>query len=635
MGQPLPRGWWGVWVAGILSALIVPLLIVDLGLVSELLTDREVLMETKSRIQEIESWAGKPNAKQWERPSYRDRGLMPLIYRHRNDFLLGDALTNAYVTIPALQSNVYSLLLFIVLGVILASVESLFLILLYRNCRFAAVSITTRLRKAIYEQAARLGPSDRSIGGTLSPEKMVAEQIPVVQVGLAQWWRAMPRSIFLFVSLLALALWIHLWLTFAALIFAIMAWRGFGWLQQQAKKRKRLWEDRAAIQNSVFQKQLHQVAFAFRHGPSDIPGESYEDSLRKYEYAERNASTSEAALGPIVNLVVLSGVSLILFLVGFNILQDPPAMTFSGVVMLGMTGLCLYFPTRRFHQLFQNLPAYDEAAGKVFAFLDREPSVTESPDAKPLTRLTKSLQVEAVNLSDRRGRKRLNNLAMTIPARGCTALMATDADLPMTIAGLLLRFYDPAAGKVLYDDVDVRHLAIESLRHKTAMVTGEHTIVPGTVWYNIGMGDDRFTQLQMVDAAKQSRAYNFIQQLPQGFSTELGENGTHLNVGQSLRIGLARAVLHEPLLVVIQEPEETLDESSAGHIDEAIRRLSKTAAVLLLPTRISTLRSAEQVLFFHEGKLSDQGKHSDLIQNNELYRHITYVRFNEFREVLK
>ena len=370
------------------------------------------------------------------------------------------------------------------------------------------------------------------------------------------------------------------------------------------------------------------------YGDSKAPGEPIEDTLRRYEKASLQSAVADASVGPIVHFFVLAGAAVILFLVGFNILQDPPGITLAGTVVLSASLICAYFPGRRILRLPKELRKGDLAAEKIVAYLDREPGVLEAPGAQPLQPVVRDVVLESITLADASGRKLLDEVSMTVPTGSRVAVVGTNHDAPAAVAELLMRFYDPAAGRILCDGHDIRTFTLESLRRRVALVPGSASLFSGTVSDNVACNNPDYTLLEVTDAAKQARAYNVVQQLPQGFSTVIGDGGAHLDSGAAFRIALARAVLHQPSVLVVQEPEEEMDEISAGHVDEALRRLSADRAMIVLPTRISTLRSADLIYLLHEGKVVAHGTHADLLQQSELYRHITYVRFNPFRHTV-
>jgi ABC-type multidrug transport system fused ATPase/permease subunit len=238
--------------------------------------------------------------------------------------------------------------------------------------------------------------------------------------------------------------------------------------------------------------------------------------------------------------------------------------------------------------------------------------------------------LESVTLADRQGRKLLDNVSLTIPARAETAIVASDPSVPIALAGLLARFYDPAAGQILYDGHDIRSVTLRTLRQQATVVVGDGQLFEGTIAENISCGEERYTQLQIIDAAKQARAYNFVKELPQGFATVVGPQVRRLDPGQAYRIALARVALRDPSLIVLQEPSERMDDAAGPHIEDALRRTGQGRTVVLLPTRLDTLRSADQVILLDEGKVVGEGTHQELLKSSDLYRHLIYVRFNPY-----
>jgi ABC-type multidrug transport system fused ATPase/permease subunit len=203
------------------------------------------------------------------------------------------------------------------------------------------------------------------------------------------------------------------------------------------------------------------------------------------------------------------------------------------------------------------------------------------------------------------------------------------------LAGLFVRLYDPAAGRVLYDGSDIRQATLDTLRSRAAMVAPAGMLFTGPVAENISCGDERFGLPQVQEAARRARAYDFIQRLPQGFSSVIGEHGLRLDVGQAFRVALARALVREPSVLVIDEPDDSLDESTAIEIDTALREAADSRTLIFLPARLSTLRTLDHIFLFHEGKVFAQGTHADLVKQCELYRHLHYVRFNPFRSAVR
>jgi ABC-type multidrug transport system fused ATPase/permease subunit len=196
------------------------------------------------------------------------------------------------------------------------------------------------------------------------------------------------------------------------------------------------------------------------------------------------------------------------------------------------------------------------------------------------------------------------------------------------VAYLLPRFIEPTRGRVLFDGEDIAWGTLESIRTETAYVGGDDPILSGTVLDNILCGDPRYSLNDAIEAAKLVHAHKFISRLPQGYETILGEHGEQLEVGAAFRLGLARAALRDPAVMIIEEPQVLLDDDTKALIDDAYQRLSGKRTMIYLPGRLTTSRRCDQVIMLHDGKVEGMGAHQDLTKSCELYRHWDYLTFN-------
>jgi ABC-type multidrug transport system fused ATPase/permease subunit len=625
-----PRGWWPLQVTGIVSALIIPLMLVLLGMIAELMASRGHLELPASHAARIADWAGDPDRQEDGNAKYDDKGLLPVVYRYRDTPLLGTLLVGRYESSAWMRSNGRCLWVLLILGGLLATLESVLLWFFYFNAQRAAFDVGIRLRGAVHDQAFRLGVSDLLGDPVTQAEKLITEQVPLVERALNRRWRTVPRSFVVLVTSLLLALLSNVWLALVTLLIGVFIWLLYSFLKKRTETHLRQYDEHAASELIRLCLQLRRVPLAAGFQLARVPGEPREDVLRRFRQHVEQGSTHRAMVGPALFFCVMMGAGLVLLLVGVNIFRVPPGMTVGTTVLLGASLVVAFFPARRLQRLWETAPKAEQAAAAVFAYLDREPSVVEVPGSGPLGRLSDKVQLDCVTLADRHGRKLLNNVSLTIPARAETAIVASDASVPIALAGLLARFYDPAAGRVLYDGHDVRTVTLRTLRQQATVVAGNGQLFDGTVSENISCGEERYTQLQIIDAAKLARAYNFVKELPQGFATVLGPKAHRLDAGQAYRIALARVALRDPSLIVLQEPREPLDQDSAAHIDDALRRLGQGRTVVLLPTRLETLRSADRVILLHEGKVVAESTHQEMLKSNELYRHLIYVRFNPY-----
>ena len=167
---------------------------------------------------------------------------------------------------------------------------------------------------------------------------------------------------------------------------------------------------------------------------------------------------------------------------------------------------------------------------------------------------------------------------------------------------------------------------------QTALVLQHNLVFHDSVANNIGCGDPAYTLPQIIEAAKMAHAHHFIQKLPKGYETAIGELGHDLSISEQFRIALARAILRDPALLIVEEPEAALDDDTKSLLDDTFARVLPGRTAIFLPHRISTIRSCDRIFLVHKGRLEATGDHRGLLSNNPLYRHLHYLEFNEMVE---
>jgi ATP-binding cassette subfamily B protein len=195
------------------------------------------------------------------------------------------------------------------------------------------------------------------------------------------------------------------------------------------------------------------------------------------------------------------------------------------------------------------------------------------------------------------------------------------------IASLLTRFVDPTIGEIRFDGKNIRWVTLDSLRMQTALVMRDQYVYNDTVMNNIGCGEPSFSLPQIVEAAKLVHAHHFIQKLPYGYETRVGDLGHPLDAGQMFRVALARAILRDPAVLIIEEPAETLDDRTKKLLDDAYARILSDRTVIFFPRRLSTLKSSDRVFVIRGGTLLAEGEHRELLRDDESYRHLYYREF--------
>jgi ATP-binding cassette subfamily B protein len=197
---------------------------------------------------------------------------------------------------------------------------------------------------------------------------------------------------------------------------------------------------------------------------------------------------------------------------------------------------------------------------------------------------------------------------------------------------LIPRLLDPSTGEIRIDQHNLRWVTLDSLRAQIGIVMMHNLVFHDTVRNNIGCGDQAFTLPQIIEAAKMAHAHHFIQKLPQGYETPIGELGHQLSLSEQYRIALARAILRDPALLIIEEPDTDLDEETKNLLDDTLARALPDRTAIFLPHRISTLRSCNTIHLFNKGRIVASGSHKELLGSSKLYRHLYYLEFNQMEE---
>jgi ATP-binding cassette subfamily B protein len=567
-----------VLLISICSGLLLPALILDLGLIVQLLVSR-----------------GSNEAP--------------------NDWVLGPWVSGQITPWPLFANYELCLLTLVGFGCAVAILQAIVLRLLESLIHKQALDVTTRLRREIHAQVFRLGTQDLLGTADTRPEGLFTDKMEQLRGGLVAWRRTVPSSWVALASLIVLAVAVNSWLAMLAVVLSaslarlhrgLRSWSDAGARESKEKSRK--------VANKL-RENLRLASVSVGYGLAEPPGERFETILQELGESEFRANTSKTRMDPAVLLTILLACGFLLLVVG---LRDD--VTIAGTVVLGAALNCAYFPAVRLQRLRRELSEAERAAAIIFQYLDRDSGLTEIPAAQALDRVQRDIKLDHITLADRNGRRLLDEVSLRIPAGERIAVLASDPETPIAFAGLFVRFYDPAAGRILYDDHDICRATLDTVRGQALLVSANGPLFPETVADNIACGDSRFTTLQIADAAKQASAYDFIQALPDGFSTLLGSDGLKLSTDRHFRIALSRAVLREPSLLVIEEPAGHFSESTMHQLEAAVEQASAGRTVVLLPSMILSLRTTDRVFLFHEGRLEAEGTHAELVQNNELYR---------------
>jgi ATP-binding cassette subfamily B protein len=339
----------------------------------------------------------------------------------------------------------------------------------------------------------------------------------------------------------------------------------------------------------------------------------------------------EAIYQPLlIFLGLLCGVVL-LYAAGVIVLSGQ--MGVAGVVVMATALVSLYWPLEKWLDSRRFLRRGRESAVQLFKFLERRGEVGQVVGAEFLPPLAKRIEFDNVSLrAPGQGQMLLEEVSLVIPAGQRIGLVGADDLEKHALVYLIPRLLDPTAGEIRIDQHNLRWVTLDSLRAQIGTVLQHNLVFHDTVANNIGCGDSAFTLPQIIEAAKVAHAHHFIQKLPQGYETPIGELGHSLTVSEQFRVALARAILRDPALLIIEEPEAALDEDTKALLDDTFTRVLPGRTAIFLPHRISTIKACDKLYLLHKGRLAASGMHKELLAQNPLYRHLHYLEFNEIAD---
>src|SRR3954468_24492928 len=276
-------------------------------------------------------------------------------------------------------------------------------------------------------------------------------------------------------------------------------------------------------------------------------------------------------------------------------------------------------PVQQLSQLYNTFLSAVAALDKIMDVLDEEPQVLDRPGARELRRIEGHVRFEGVRFAYGTGGEVLHGVDLDVPAGTTVALVGHTGAGKSTIAKLIARFYDPVEGRVAIDGVDLRDVPQGSLRSQLGIVPQEGFLFAGTVHDNIAFGRPDATRAE-VEAAAHALGADFVDELEQGFDTELGERGFRLSLGQRQLVAFARALLADPRILILDEATSSVDIGTERKIERALRRLLADRTAFIIAHRLSTIRDADLIVVLEHGRVVEQGTHAELLAHGTLYR---------------
>lgn len=278
-------------------------------------------------------------------------------------------------------------------------------------------------------------------------------------------------------------------------------------------------------------------------------------------------------------------------------------------------------PIRRLGMIIPAVAIAGAASERIFDVLDAVSDVRDSPNARPMRKIKGRVRFENVSFSYGKN-KILKDVSFEVQPGQKVALLGSTGSGKSSIINLIPRFYDPTAGRILIDEMDIRDVTLKSLRSQIGIVLQETTLFAATIRENIAFGSKNASEEDIINAARAAQAHDFIMQNPQGYDTRVGERGVTLSGGQKQRLAIARALLLNPRILILDDATASVDTETEHLIQEAFAQLTRGRTTFVIAHRLSTVKDADVIFVLEAGRIVAQGTHEELITTSHLYRGI-------------
>jgi subfamily B ATP-binding cassette protein MsbA len=499
---------------------------------------------------------------------------------------------------------------------------------------YVGVSAVTDLRNRVFEKVIRQGSQFFEANSTGKLMSSIMNDIEKIQVATSHILADLLRQVFIVVGLLFVLLhndWKLGLVSLTVLPFVLAPTARLG---KRIRRTTRRAQDDTAELNQILQETLsgHQVVKAF--GTEAYEVGRFRAAARRLRKSNLRYVLQQALASPLIEL--FGAITIVALLKYARVRIVAGQMTAGEFTSFVIALLMLYEPVKRLtgiHNIFEQAIG---ASQKVFEVLDRGEEIHDKPDAKPLDRFRDSIVFDDVGFRYPGAPKgfQLRSIRLEVKAGEILALVGPSGAGKTTLVNLIPRFYDVTSGAVRIDGVDIRDLSLRSLRSQTGIVAQDTFLFNDTVTANIAYGQPRANPELIRAAARNALADEFIERLPAGYDTVIGERGVKLSGGQRQRIAIARALLRNAPILILDEATSHLDTESEMLVQRALANLMSNRTVIVIAHRLSTVRRADKIVVLDQGAIREVGRHEDLVGGGGIYQRLHDLQFIEFDAVV-
>ncbi|KXS31525.1 MAG: ABC transporter transmembrane region [Candidatus Gallionella acididurans] len=352
-------------------------------------------------------------------------------------------------------------------------------------------------------------------------------------------------------------------------------------------------------------------------GNEQYEANRYDHHMEHWETAAVRNQTSLALLNSVQSVIIAIGITVLMLLAADQVVQGK--MTVGDLVLVNVFMIQLYMPLHFLGFVYREIRNALADMEKMFSLLDEDREIADAPDAAILQVGSGEVRFEGVSFSYAPDRQILFDVDFAIPAGHKVAVVGASGAGKSTLSRLLFRFYDVQQGRILVNGQDIRGVTQTSLRAAIGIVPQDTVLFNDTIYYNIAYGRPGATREEIISAAQAAHIHDFIESLPLGYESMVGERGLKLSGGEKQRVAIARAILKNPAILIFDEATSALDSKSEKAIQAELRSIAQNRTTLVIAHRLSTVVDADQILVMDKGRIAERGTHRELLAHNKLY----------------
>lgn len=486
--------------------------------------------------------------------------------------------------------------------------------------------IITNLRNKLYEQIQKQSLSFFTEHPTGLLMSRITNDVQSVQTASAEAISALVKDSFMLISLVGVVFYRDWKLALIAMVVFPLTIYPISRFGKNIRKLSTSSQITMGTLNSLLQETISGTRIVKAFGMEKYESKRFAAENEKlFKYNIKSVSIN-AMSSPLMDFLGGLGIAAVVYYGGYNVIKgySTPGTFFSFIAAL----LMLYEPLKRLTNINNTINQGIAGADRIFSIIDRVPDIEDKPGVVALPAIKRGIDIE--NVTFRYEQKPvLKNINLSIKAGEVVAFVGMSGGGKTTLVNLIPRFYDVSDGRILIDGQDIRRVTLQSLRSQIAIVTQQTILFNDTVRNNIAYGDIAKSEEDIIGAAKAANAHDFIVRMPKGYDTNIGELGTKISGGEKQRLSIARALLKNAPILILDEATSSLDTEAEIEVQGALDNLMKGRTTLVIAHRLSTIRNADRIITLVNGEIVEEGDHETLMKKKGEYFRLYNLQFKD------